>query len=64
MQKLLYRQFFFPFVLLDLGYATMLSQQEAFIFLPNGDFIDMNNAATYKFKSNGAPNENAEEQMR
>ncbi|CAO4382999.1 unnamed protein product [Caenorhabditis nigoni] len=46
-KKLLYRNFFLPFMILECGYHCCLNDRTDILFLPSGDFIDCSRPETF-----------------
>ncbi|CAI46566.1 Nuclear hormone receptor family member nhr-28 [Caenorhabditis elegans] len=46
-KKLLYRNFFLPFMILECGYMCCLNNRTDILFLPSGDYIDCNRPETF-----------------
>lgn len=52
-KKLLFRNFFLPFVILESGYYCCLNDRTDIIILPSGDYIDCNRPETFYYDKNG-----------
>uniref|UniRef100_A0A1I7TZH6 Nuclear receptor domain-containing protein n=1 Tax=Caenorhabditis tropicalis TaxID=1561998 RepID=A0A1I7TZH6_9PELO len=46
-KKLLYRNFFLPFMILECGYQCCLNDRTDILFLPSGDYIDCSRPETF-----------------
>ncbi|CAI5455158.1 unnamed protein product [Caenorhabditis angaria] len=63
-KKLVYRNFFLPFIILECGYTCCLNDRTDHLYLPSGDYIDCTRPEIFYNDQNGHPLMSVEDAVR